>query len=84
MADSSTAGDTPSRPGPPSRWKMAVVTWLAIYPTITVLLAIFEPLGLLDEPIAIRTLLLTVVLVPLMAFVLAPTLVRVLGGWLRS
>lgn len=63
---------------------MAFVTWLAIYPTITVLLAVFEPLGLLDEPIPVRTLLLTVVLVPVMVFVFVPALVRLLGGWLRS
>jgi hypothetical protein len=55
----------------------------AIYPTITLLLAVFEPLGLLDQPLPIRTLLLTAVPVPLMVFVLVPTLTRLLGRWLR-
>lgn len=63
---------------------MAVLTWLAIYPTITAALWLFEPPGLLSVPIPVRTLILTVVLVPLMVFVLVPALRRVLGSWLAA
>lgn len=56
------------------RWQLALITWLAIYPTITVMLALFEPLGLLNLPLELRTLALTVVLVPLMVFILVPGL----------
>jgi len=63
---------------------MAVVTWLAIYPTITATLAILDPLGLLHLPLPLRTLVLTVILVPLMVFVLVPALMRLLGTWLRT
>jgi antibiotic biosynthesis monooxygenase (ABM) superfamily enzyme len=56
------------------------VTWLAAYPTITALLAVFEPLGLLDGPLPLRALPLTLVLVPLLVFVLVPALSRALAG----
>lgn len=38
------------------------------------MLALFEPLGLLNLPLELRTLALTVVLVPLMVFILVPGL----------
>jgi antibiotic biosynthesis monooxygenase (ABM) superfamily enzyme len=67
----------------PPRYKIAIVTWLAVYPAVTVIVAAFEPLGVLDAPLPIRTLLLTAVLVPLMVFLLVPALSRLLGWWLR-
>jgi len=65
------------------RCKQAAITWLAIYPTITLVLWLFEPLGLFDLPLPLRTLILTAVLVPVMVFVLMPTLTQLFGGWLR-
>lgn len=73
---------SPTRPNPPARYKMAIVTWLAVYPTITLTVLVLEPLGLLAGPVPVRTLLLTVILVPLMVFVLVPWLTRLLRGWL--
>jgi antibiotic biosynthesis monooxygenase (ABM) superfamily enzyme len=67
--------------GPP-RWKFAVVVWLAIYPALTLLLWAVGP-EIRGWPLALRTLVLTVVLVPMMVFVLLPALQRVLAGWLR-
>ncbi|MEL6905725.1 MAG: antibiotic biosynthesis monooxygenase [Planctomycetota bacterium] len=66
---------------PPPRWKMAVSTWLVIYPTITALLLAVGP-QLQPLPVALRTLVLTAVLVPLMTFVLMPSVTRALRGWL--
>ncbi len=60
------------------RWVLALITWLAIYPTITVALALFEPLGLVRLPLALRTLVLTLAVVPAMVFVLVPGLTRLL------
>ncbi|MEM9082097.1 MAG: antibiotic biosynthesis monooxygenase [Planctomycetota bacterium] len=66
---------------PPPRWKVAIATWLVIYPTITALLLVFG--RHLDAlPVAGRTLLLTAALVPLMTFLLMPTATRVLRRWL--
>ena len=66
---------------PPPRWKMAESTWLVIYPTITGLLLAVGP-QLQPLPVALRTLVLTAVLVPLMPFVLMPSVPRALRGWL--
>lgn len=68
----------PSRPGrrPHPRRRLAVVTWLAAYPTITGILATFKLVGLTGAPLPVRTLVLTLIAVPLMVFVLTPTLMR--------
>ena len=67
----------------PPRWKLAALIWLGIYPSITALLAVTEPV-LTGLPLAVRTLALTAVLAPAMAFVLMPALTKALGSWLRS
>jgi uncharacterized protein len=63
------------------RFKVAVVTWVAIYPALTVTLALFSPV-IAPLPLPLRTLVLTVVLVPIMVYVLVPTVQRLLAGWL--
>ena len=67
-------------PSPP-RYKMAVVTWLAVFPLITVILTLFGPLlGLL--PMLLRTLVLTAVMVSLMTYVIMPRPTRLFSFWL--
>jgi antibiotic biosynthesis monooxygenase (ABM) superfamily enzyme len=67
-------------PSPP-RYKMAIVTWLAVFPLITVILVLFGPLlGLL--PMLLRTLVLTAVMVSLMTYVVMPRLTRLFSFWL--
>lgn len=70
-----------STPRPP-KYKMATLTWIAIYPLITVILYVFGP-ELQAFPIFIRTLILTVVLVPLMVWVAVPFLQKIFSKWLR-
>ncbi len=48
-----------------------LIVWVAIYPTITVIQYFFGDF-LSQLPLALRTLILTGVLVPLMVFVLIP------------
>jgi antibiotic biosynthesis monooxygenase (ABM) superfamily enzyme len=67
----------------PSRYKLAVVTWLAAFPTVTLILAAFKPLGLMTWPVPLRSLVLTAIMVPTVAFVLVPLLSRALTTWLR-
>ena len=69
-------------PKPPPRWKTAIVVWIAIYPSITVLLWLAGPL-LMQLPLMLRTLALTGTLVPLLVFVLLPFLQKRLGRWLH-
>jgi antibiotic biosynthesis monooxygenase (ABM) superfamily enzyme len=69
-------------PAMPPRWKTAVVVWLAIYPCITFVLWLVGP-KIQDWPLAVRTLAITVAVVPLMVFLLIPGLQRLLAPWLR-
>jgi antibiotic biosynthesis monooxygenase (ABM) superfamily enzyme len=66
----------------PPRWKTAVVVWLAIYPSITFIIWLVGP-TMQDWPLALRTLAITVFVVPLMVFVLLPGLQRLMAPWLR-
>lgn len=52
----------------------AFLTWIAIWPLITGLLLVGEPL-LAALPLPLRTLVLTAILVPLMSFVVMPRLI---------
>ena len=67
--------------GPPPRHRFALLVWLAIYPTITLLLELGGPI-INDWPLPLRTLALTATAVPLMVFVLLPALQRAFAGWL--
>lgn len=73
----------PSKPGEPAppRYKMAAVTWLAVFPLITAIFFLFEPL-LNQLPMALRTLVPTVVMVTLMTYVIMPRLTRLFSFWL--
>jgi antibiotic biosynthesis monooxygenase (ABM) superfamily enzyme len=77
------AGGTQKTQGPP-RHKVAVLTWLAIYPTVTLVLATFETFGLTDAALPLRTLALTLIVVPTVVFIVAPALTRLLRTWLRA
>jgi antibiotic biosynthesis monooxygenase (ABM) superfamily enzyme len=60
---------------------MALLVWLAIYPTITLLLALGGGL-IADWPLPLRTLALSVVAVPMMVFIMLPRLQQALSPWL--
>jgi antibiotic biosynthesis monooxygenase (ABM) superfamily enzyme len=47
------------------RHRATVITWLVVYPLITMLLYVFEPF-MVSWPIPMRTLFLTAILVPIM------------------
>jgi antibiotic biosynthesis monooxygenase (ABM) superfamily enzyme len=67
-----------------ARRRLALVTWIAAYPTLTVLLALSQAIGLTSAPLPLRTLAVTLILVPLMVFVLQPNLMRVATRLRRS
>lgn len=70
-----------SKNGQPPRWKVAVVTWLGIFPTVYVL---FLLLGEFLAPWSLlaRIFLLTVLVVAIMTWGIAPQLTRLLRPWL--
>jgi hypothetical protein len=67
--------------GPP-RYKLALLTWVAAYAVITLLLALLGP-TMASWPLALRTLLLSVTMVAALTWVVMPRLTRLFGGWLR-
>ncbi|WP_230971507.1 antibiotic biosynthesis monooxygenase [Nitrogeniibacter aestuarii] len=63
---------------PPSRARMALVTWLGIFPTVSVFLWFVAPY-LADLPFLPRTAVLTALIVVTMTWVVMPRLVK----WLK-
>ncbi|WP_114968206.1 antibiotic biosynthesis monooxygenase [Rhodoferax ferrireducens] len=67
---------------PPPRWKVAVVTWLGICPTVYVLFLLLGPL-LAPWPLLPRVMLLTALVVLIMTWLVAPPqLTQLLKPWL--
>jgi len=66
---------------PPPRYKMMVVTWIAIFPLITALSYAAQPL-VGDLPIVLRSLAFTLMLVPLMTYIVMPRVTRLFERWL--
>ncbi len=69
---------------PPKKWKMAIVIWLAIYPLITFVSMVFGKYLALIEWVPIRTLLITLILVPIMVFFIMPAITKLLSSWLNK
>ncbi|MEL6279983.1 MAG: hypothetical protein AAF661_04110 [Pseudomonadota bacterium] len=65
-----------------NKHKLALLTWVVVYPLITVLLIGLEPLvsGLATP---LRTLLLTALMVPAMVYVAMPFAKARLKNWLQ-
>lgn len=66
----------------PPRARMAVVTWLGIFPTVSLVLWLAAPL-LATWPFLLRTAALTALIVVTMTWVVMPRLTRGLRGWLN-
>jgi antibiotic biosynthesis monooxygenase (ABM) superfamily enzyme len=73
----------PTQPGapPPPRYKMAILTWVTIFPLITLVVVATAPL-LGGLPLVLRLAVTTGVTVPLMTWVVMPRVTRLLGRWL--
>ncbi len=67
----------------PPRYKMFLLTWLAIYPLITAILWLFGSFLVLF-PLPLRTLILTGVLVYLMTYIVMPKLMKLFDRWLYN
>ena len=78
-------------PGPPPKWKFAIIVLIAIYPLLLIVLPLMGRIfdsPYLGVPIAIgpeffvRTFVTAVVLVSLMVWVAIPALSKLFGPWL--
>ena len=66
---------------PPAKAKMTFVSWLALYPTVTLIFYLFGDL-LAQVPLLLRTLLVTAVVMVVMSYVLMPRFTRWFAFWL--
>lgn len=73
----------PRGPASPPRWKVAVVTWLGIFPTVLALFLTVGPL-MADWPLVPRVLVITLLVVLIMTWLVAPRLTRWLKPWLHA
>lgn len=66
---------------PPPKYKMTLVSWMALYPSVTLIFFFFGDL-LAPIPLPLRTLMITGVLMLLMSYVLMPRFTRWFAFWL--
>ena len=66
---------------PPPRYKMAIVTWLAIFVLIVIINLLFGSL-LASLPMLLRSFVLTLGLVGLMTYVVMPRMMQLFSWWL--
>lgn len=72
-----------NKPSQPKKWKFAILVWCFIYPAITILsIIVLPPLMLFPAPL--RTFVMSLILVPLMAFFYIPFVNKYFYNWLRK
>ncbi len=71
------------QPTHPKKWKMALLIWCFIYPLITLLSTIILPM-MTNFPGPLKTLVMSLILVPLMAFFYIPFINKRFFVWLRK
>ncbi len=69
-----------NNPVKPKVWKMLLISWLFVYPVINLMFLAVFPLVVDFHPL-LRTLVFTVILVPLMG-IFIPKLHRYFWGWI--
>ena len=67
----------------PRRWKMALITVLALYPTSLLISVLIGP-ALAHLPLPVRSLFQALLIVPLMTYAVMPVATRVFAGWLKG
>jgi uncharacterized protein len=65
----------------PPRYKLAVVTWVGAFPTITLLLWVLGPFTA-HWPLVLRAFVLSGLMVFALTWLVLPLLTRGLAGWL--
>lgn len=66
----------------PPKWKMTIVSWLGIFPTVALLLIFVSPV-LANLPFVIRTAIFTAIVALMMSYVVMPRLSRWMAWWLK-
>ncbi|SNY49929.1 hypothetical protein SAMN05421748_110170 [Paractinoplanes atraurantiacus] len=66
----------------PARWKQAVTIWLGFFP-VSLLAAYTLNHLIVDLHVALRTLISTLILTPIMTYLVLPQVTRLLQPWLK-
>jgi antibiotic biosynthesis monooxygenase (ABM) superfamily enzyme len=69
--------------GPPPRWKMAVATFLGVYPVVMLLSKLLGPL-IRDWPFLLGNAVFNACVVGLLTWIVMPLITKVLHGWLHA
>jgi antibiotic biosynthesis monooxygenase (ABM) superfamily enzyme len=69
---------------PPKKWKMAILIWIAIYPTVTLIATLFGNHLEKIKPLPLQTLVSTLIVVPIAVFAVVPAMQKVLNSWLSK
>lgn len=69
-------------PKPPMKWRMTLVSWMGIFPTVALLLWFVAPL-LAPLPFLLRTAIFTALVAVLMSYVVMPRVTRWMAWWLK-
>lgn len=73
---------SPEAPRPPSVHVRAIITWLAIFPLVTLGFFAIAPFAEGWHPV-LRAFVLTIVVVPLAVYLVVPQLMRAYGALVR-
>ena len=68
----------PARPGPPSKHQLALMIWLAVFPTLTILNLVLGDWLISLNPV-VRTFVLATIAVPIVIYGLMPQLHQLRG-----
>jgi antibiotic biosynthesis monooxygenase (ABM) superfamily enzyme len=69
--------------GAASRYRLALLTWVAAYALITTFLALLGP-TIAGWPLALRTLVLSVTMIAALTWVIMPRLTKLFRPWLAG
>jgi uncharacterized protein len=67
---------------PPPRHRMALVTWVGAWATITLILKVLGP-AIATWPLPLQTMLISVLMVVALTWLVIPNLTKLFAGWLR-
>lgn len=78
MSQNINSGAQDSKPTPPTVHERAVITWIAIFPLVTLGFYAIAPFAAEWNPV-LRAFVLSVVVVPLAVYVVVPQLMKIYG-----
>ena len=67
----------------PPKWKMTIVSWMGIFPTVAILLSFLSPF-LAGLPFLLRTAIFTATVAVAMSYLVMPRLSRWMAWWLKK